>query len=427
MNKPDVLSWDCPEIFHGKGRETMSLSQLARSICESPTLKLNETAALLREKGEPVIHLGGGEPKSKAPIDAVINCTALLNTGEVRYTPPDGIPSLKKAIVRYTEEHYHKLVSADNVLVSGGAKQALMVLLLAILDPKEEVIFPAPYWVSYPEMVKLAGGVPVVVTAEDGTFCPTVREITEAVGSYTKAIILNSPNNPSGTMYSRDFIAEMVEFCEKKSIYLIMDDIYNRLVFDGKSAPLCYDWLKTPLEQSKLVVINGVSKTYAMTGFRIGWAIANRELADAMGNIQSQQTSGPSAPSQWAAVGALNGVQASVESLRLTLENNRNIMLDRLLAIPGVKVAKPEGTFYCFPDFGAYFKDSQKLANLLLQKVRVVTVPGKEFGFEGHLRLSYCGSIKDITEGLERMQWALDPNSANELYLGDRKLVRDWL
>jgi aspartate aminotransferase len=405
----------------------MSLSQLARSICESPTLKLNETAALLREKGEPVIHLGGGEPKSKAPIDAVINCTALLNTGEVRYTPPDGIPSLKKAIVRYTEEHYHKLVSADNVLVSGGAKQALMVLLLAILDPKEEVIFPAPYWVSYPEMVKLAGGVPVVVTAEDGTFCPTVREITEAVGSYTKAIILNSPNNPSGTMYSRDFIAEMVEFCEKKSIYLIMDDIYNRLVFDGKSAPLCYDWLKTPLEQSKLVVINGVSKTYAMTGFRIGWAIANRELTEAMGNIQSQQTSGPSAPSQWAAVGALNGVQASVESLRLTLENNRNIMLDRLLAIPGVKVAKPEGTFYCFPDFGAYFKDSQKLANLLLQKVRVVTVPGKEFGFEGHLRLSYCGTIKDITEGLERMQWALDPNSANELYLGDRKLVRDWL
>jgi aspartate aminotransferase len=405
----------------------MSLSQLARSISESPTLKLNETAALLREKGEPVIHLGGGEPKSKAPIDAIINCTALLNTGEVRYTAPDGIPALKKAVIRYTEEHYHKLVSADNVLVSGGAKQALMVLLHAILDPKEEVIFPAPYWVSYPEMVKLAGGVPVVVTAEDGTFYPTAREIAEAVGSYTKAIVLNSPNNPSGAMYSREFIAEMVEFCEKKSLYLIMDDIYNRLVFNGKSAPICYDFAKLPIEQSKLVVINGVSKTYAMTGFRIGWAIANRELTEAMGNIQSQQTSGPAAPSQWAAVGALNGVQASVEALRLTLENNRNVMLDRLEAIPGVKVSKPDGTFYCFPDFSAYMKDSQKLANLLLQKVRVVAVPGKEFGFEGHLRLSYCGAMKDITEGLERIQWALDPNSPNELYLGDRKLVRDWL
>jgi aspartate aminotransferase len=405
----------------------MSLSQLARSISESPTLKLNETAALLREKGEPVIHLGGGEPKSKAPIDAVINCTSLLNTGEVRYTPPDGIAPLKKAIVRYTEEHYRKLVSADNILVSGGAKQALMVLLHAILDPKEEVIFPAPYWVSYPEMVKLAGGVPVVVTAEDGTFWPAAREVADAVGSYTKAIILNSPNNPSGAMYTRDFIAEMVELCEKKSLYLIMDDIYNRLVFDGKTAPICYDYAKAPLEQSKLVVINGVSKTYAMTGFRIGWAIANREVTEAMGNIQSQQTSGPSAPSQWAAVGALNGVQSSVESLRLTLQNHRNVMLDRLQAIPGVKIAKPDGTFYCFPDFSAYMKDSQKLANFLLQKVRVVTVPGKEFGFEGHLRLSYCGAMKDITEGVERIQWALDPNSANELYLGDRKLVRDWV
>ncbi|MGC9996665.1 MAG: pyridoxal phosphate-dependent aminotransferase [Terriglobia bacterium] len=405
----------------------MSLSQLARNIKESVTLKLNETAALLREKGEPVIHLGGGEPKSKAPIDAVINCTSILHTGEIRYTPPDGIPALKKAIIRYTEERYKKIVTADNVIVSGGAKQAIMVLLHAILDPKDEVIFPAPYWVSYPEMVKLAGGCPVVVTPEDGSFHPTLREIADTVGSYTKAIIINSPNNPSGAMFSKNFIAEIVEFCEKKSLYLIMDDIYNRLVFEGKSAPVCYDYTDAPLEQSKLVVINGVSKMYAMTGFRIGWAIGNKELVEAMATVQSQQTSGPSAPSQWAAVGALNGVQSSVENLRMTLENNRNIMIDRLRAIDGVQVTKPDGTFYCFPDFSAYMKDSQKLANFLLEKVRVVTVPGKEFGFEGHLRLSYCGTIRDITEGLERIQWALDPTSANELYLGDRKLVRDWL
>ena len=405
----------------------MSLSQLARSIRESATLKLNEKAALLRDKGEPVIHLGGGEPKSKAPLDAVISCTSLLNTGEIRYTAPDGIPALKKAIIHYTEEHYKKTVSVHNVIASGGAKQALMVLLHAILDPKEEVIFPVPYWVSYPEMVKLAGGVPVPVVPEDGTFLPSFQEITAMVSSYTKAIILNSPNNPSGIMYPRDFIQQMVEFCEKKSIYLIMDDIYNRLVFDGKSAPICYEFAKAPLEQSKLVVINGVSKMYAMTGFRIGWAIANTQLVEAMATIQSQQTSGPSSPSQWAAVGALNGVQSSIESLRVTLENNRNVMIDRLLAFDGVKVNPPAGTFYCFPDFSAYMKDSQKLANLLLEKVRVVAVPGKEFGFEGHLRLSYCGAVKDITEGLDRIKWALDPNSANELYLGDRKLVREWL
>jgi aspartate aminotransferase len=198
-------------------------------------------------------------------------------------------------------------------------------------------------------------------------------------------------------------------------------------VFDGKSAPICYEFMKVPLEQSKVVVINGVSKMYAMTGFRIGWAVANNPLVEAMATIQSQQTSGPSSPAQWAAVGALNGVQSSVESLRLTLENNRNVMIDHLNAFEGVKVKRPEGTFYCFPDFSAYMKDSQALSNFLLDKVRVVTVPGKEFGFDGHLRLSYCGTIRDITEGVDRIKWALDPNSANELYLGERKLVREWL
>ncbi len=167
---------------------------------------------------------------------------------------------------------------------------------------------------------------------------------------------------------------------------------------------------------------------YAMTGFRIGWAVSdNEEVIRAMSNIQSQQTSGPSAPAQWAAAGALNGVQSSIHSLRLTLENNRNILVERLRAFSGIQVTKPEGTFYTFPDFSAYQKDSQKLARFLLDKVRVVTVPGKDFGMEGHLRISFCGTVKEITEGVERMKWALDPNSPNELYLGDRKLVRDWL
>jgi len=405
----------------------VSISQLARSIPQSPTLKLNETAALLREKGEPVIHLGGGEPKSRAPLDAIINCTAVLNTGEIRYAAPDGIPTLKKAIVRYTEENYNKIIGADNIIVSNGAKQALMVLLHCILEPKEEVIYPAPFWVSYPEMVKIAGGVPVAVFPEDGTFHPRVKEIAEAVGSYTKAIIINSPNNPSGVMYSEEFMAEIVEFCEKRGLWLIMDDTYNRLVFDGHAPTNCYRYAKNQSVSSRLVVINCVSKMYAMTGFRIGWAVSdNLELVEAMSNIQGQQTSGSSVPAQWAAVGALNGVQSSITSLRMTLENNRNVLMERLRAFDGIKVTKPDGTFYTFPDFSAYNKDSQKLANLLLDKVRVVVVPGKEFGMEGHLRISFCGTIKEITEGMERIKWALDPNSPNELYIGDRKLVRDW-
>jgi aspartate aminotransferase len=405
----------------------MSVSQLARSIKESPTLKLNETAARLREKGEAVIHLGGGEPKSKAPFDAIVNCASQLNSGEVRYAPADGLPALKKAVIRYTEEFYDKQVSAQNVVISSGAKQAIMVLLQTILEPKEEVIFPAPYWVSYPEMVKLAGGVPVPVVPEDGTFQPTMRDITDRVTSYTRAVILNSPNNPSGIMYSRDFIAEMVAFCEKKGFYLIMDELYNRLVFDGQSAPNPYAYAKDQTERSKLVIVQGVSKMYAMTGFRIGWAVTNTEVATAMANIQGHQTSGPATPSQWAAVGALSGFQTGVQTLRLTLENNRKVMLERLRTLSGVKVHKPDGTFYCFPDFSAYMKDSQKLAELLLERVRVVTVPGKEFGMDGYLRLSYCGSIKEIMDGIERIKWALDPAAPNELFVGDRKLVRDWV
>ncbi|MDP1623417.1 MAG: pyridoxal phosphate-dependent aminotransferase [Bacteroidales bacterium] len=405
----------------------MSLSIIGRSIAESVTLKLNETAAILRAKGEPVIHLGIGEPKTKAPLDAILAAASLLNSGEIRYTPADGIPALKQAIVRYTGDQYKRIVSPMNVIASGGAKQAIMVALQAILNPQDEVVFPAPYWVSYPEMVKLCGAVPVPVLPEDGSFYPTMEDIARVCSSYTKAIIINSPNNPTGAMYSADFIAEIVEFCEKRSIYLIMDDIYHRLIFDNRKPISCYDFLKTSVDESKLIIINGVSKQYAMTGFRIGWAVANRKLIEVMTNIQSHQTSGPSVVLQAAAVGAINGIQSCVDSLCATLENNTKVMMDQLHSFEGVRATKPDGTFYCFVDFSHYNKDSSKLAFFLLDKVRVITVPGKEFGLDGYLRLSTCGSLKEITQGIERIKWALDPNSPNELYIGERKLVRDWL
>jgi aspartate aminotransferase len=381
---------------------------------------------MLRDKGEPVIHLGGGEPQSKIPMDAILATAAHLNTGEVRYAPADGIPALKKAIIHYTEEFYNRNVAPENVIASGGAKQAIMVALQTILNPQDEVVFPAPYWVSYPEMAKLCGAIGVSAVPEDGTFYPKISDIEQKVGSYTKAVIINSPNNPSGVMYSEEFISDVVSYCEKKDIYLIMDDIYHRLVFDGKKPINCYKYAKDLSENSKIILINGVSKQYAMTGFRIGWAIANKKIIEAMANIQSQQTSGPSILLQKAAVGALNGIQSGVESLRISLENNRNIMMDYLTAFNGVKVTKPDGAFYCFADFSAYEKNSNKLSEFLIDKVMVVTVPGSEFGMEGHLRLSFCGAIKNITEGIERIKWALDPNSPNELYIGDRKLVRDW-
>ncbi|MFB0517004.1 MAG: pyridoxal phosphate-dependent aminotransferase [Candidatus Neomarinimicrobiota bacterium] len=404
----------------------MSISQIARTISESATLRLNERAAILQDKGDPVIHLGGGEPKSAAPVDAILAAAGLLNTAEIRYTPADGIPAMKKAIIRYTEEHYHRLVEPENVIASSGAKQAIMVALQAILNPQEEVVFPSPYWVSYPEMVKLCQAIPVPVLPEDGTFHPRIQDIEEKVGTYTKAVIINSPNNPTGVMYSEEFIADIVDFCERRDLYLIMDDIYHRLIFDNRKPINCYNYAKDLSENSKLIVVNGVSKQYAMTGFRIGWAVANKRLIEVMAIIQGHQTSGPSVVLQKAAIGALDGIQSSVENLRVTLENNRNVMIDHLNAFDGVKVTKPDGTFYCFADFSVYNRDSTALAEFLIDKVQVVAVPGVEFGLEGYLRLSFCGSISDIQDGVERMKWALDLNSPNGLYIGDRKLVRDW-
>jgi aspartate aminotransferase len=405
----------------------MSVSKLASSITESPTLKLNEEAAKLREKGEAVVHLGAGEPKNKAPISAILSAAARLNTGDIKYTPTDGISSLKKAIIRYTEENYDRIVSSDNVIVSQGAKQALFNLLYTLVNPQDEVIVLAPYWVSYPEMIKMVYGVPVIVSPDGGTFVPAMKDIEEAVSSYTKVIIVNSPNNPSGAIYPPELIQALVEFCEKKGIYLIMDDIYHKLVFDGKTAAPAYRFTKKDVESTKVIVINGISKLYGMTGFRIGWVIAPKQIVDVMINVQGQTSTCTSVLLQAAAEGALTGLQSAVETLRLTLENNRNVMVQQLKAFNGIKLIPPEGTYYCLPDFSAYNRNSVELSNFLLKKALVVTVPGKEFGMEGHLRLSYATTVKDVTQGVERIKWALDPTSPNEIYIGERKLVRDWL
>jgi len=298
--------------------------------------------------------------------------------------------------------------------------------MVTLVDPQDEVIILAPYWVSYPEIVKMCYGVPAIVTPGDGRFVPKIKEITNVASSHTKAIIVNSPNNPSGAVYPEELIAELVEFCEKRGIYLIMDDIYHKLVFDKKSAVSCYKYAKDNSANSKLIVVNGVSKMYAMTGFRIGWTVANEKIIEAMINVQGQNMTCPSVVLQEAAAGALNGVQSGVESLRLTLENNRNVMVNELRAFTGVKITPPDGTFYCLPDFTAYYKDSVALSKFLLEKALVVAIPGKEFGMEGHLRLSYCGTIKEITEGVARIKWALDPESPNEIYIGDRRYRRDW-
>jgi aspartate aminotransferase len=403
----------------------MSISEIAKTIGDSVTLKLNAKAAAIRNEGGPVIHLGGGEPKSKAPTEGLAKAADILETGEIRYGPASGIPALKEAIVDYTKEFYGRGVEPKHVMVAGGAKGAVVTGLRAILNPGDEVIFPAPYWVSYPEMVKLCGGVPVPAYPEDCTVYPKLGDIERKLSPKTKAVIINSPNNPSGAMYSAEFIEDIVGLCEDRGLYLFMDDIYHRLIFDGRTQISPYRYAKVFDDDCRLVTINGVSKQYAMTGFRIGWSVANEKLTKVMTNIQSHETSGPSVLSQWAAVGAMKGPQSSVESLRATLEGNRDALMKQLESFDGVKVTRPDGTFYCFCDFSAYEKDSTKLSDYLLEKVLVVAVPGVEFGMEGFLRVSFCGSVEEITEGINRIRWALDPSSPKDILIGGRKLVRD--
>ena len=386
----------------------MNLSRLALSLGQSATLKLNELANNMKAEGKPVIHLGGGEPEEKIPAGAFEESRKLLDAGFVRYTPTSGTLALKKEIAAYTEQHYGVKPGNKNIVVASGAKQAIYNFLVSVVDPGDQVIFPAPYWVSYPEMVKLAYGMPVIVRPPKGELLCSVEDIEAHFTSTTKAIMLNSPNNPSGQVYPEAFIRELVEVCEARNIYLLMDDIYNRLVFDGLKAPSAFNFSKRPLNDSIIVSINGVSKTFSMTGYRIGWSVANEALTQAMVKVQAQVSSCPSALSQAAAAGALREGDAFVNDLRAGLQAKRDVMVAELSKFKKLKLAKPQGTFYSFPDFGAYEPDSRKLSALLLEKALVAAVPGYEFGLEGHLRLSYCGAEKDIVEGVGRIRKLLD-------------------
>ena len=402
----------------------MRFSKIANSIGASATLKLNAEAGRMRVAGKPVIHLGGGEPKSKAPLSAIEAGIEMLNSGEIRYTPASGTAAMKDAIIDYTAKHYGRQVERPNVMASAGAKQAIMVALMALVDPGDEVVFPVPYWVSYPEMVRLAGGVPVAVNPADGSFQPTVQEMIDAIGPRTKAVLLNSPNNPSGRVFDREFLIGLIEYCEENGVFIMMDDIYHRLVFDGRTPVRCYDCTDKSVDDSYLIVLNGVSKQYAMTGFRIGWAVGPRDLIKVMSNIQSHQSGNPCSLSQHAAVAAIEGAQGSVSTLGRELEKNRDVLVDLLREIPGLKVDSPEGTFYCFCNFSTFDEDSTRLAAFLLEKVMVVTVPGIEFGMEGYLRLSYCGDLDDVREGVRRIKWILDKDGSAELSVGDTSFTR---
>jgi len=313
----------------------------------------------------------------------------------------------------------------ENITVNVGAKQAIYNLLQVLLDPEDEVIIFKPYWVSYPEMVKLARGVPVYVGTND-EFIPDMETIKESVTDRTRAILLNTPNNPTGAVYPPELVAALVDFCEAKNIFLIMDDIYHQLLFEPAQWVPGYVFTSKKFNKSHLVIINGISKTFGMTGFRIGWTIGPEPVIQAMNKIQSHSTSGASSLLQEAALGALTQSGETLPELMKFIRTNRDILVGELKKIKGVKVNEPGGTFYCFPDFRAIHEDSQELAQLLLEKAFLATVPGAAFGQEGFLRLSFTCSTDEIVQSAARIRWALDPEASPEIIIGGQTLIRDW-
>ncbi|MBS3751518.1 MAG: pyridoxal phosphate-dependent aminotransferase [Anaerolineales bacterium] len=403
----------------------MNISKKARQISRSPTLSLNEKAQKLERSGKSIIHLGIGEPLNDAPRSAVQYSQNKLNSRQIKYGPTAGLPSLKENIQSYTKKYYGRTPALENIIVTAGAKQSLYNLLYSILNPGDEVILLAPYWVSYPEMVKLADGIPISIPPDDGLL-PDLANVSRAVNPKTKAIILNSPNNPSGVVYPPEVIAAFVDYCESQELYLIMDDIYHQLVFNDQKWVPGYIFTSRPIEDSHLIVINGISKSYGMTGFRVGWTIGPEPLVQAMTKIQGHTTSGASVLLQEGARGALEKGQETVQELNTFIRDNRSLMLSGLKEIPGLKLIEPGGTFYCFPDFSAYYQSSEELAELLLEKAFLVTIPGTAFGLEGHLRLSYTCSKDQINESLNRIRWVIDDSAPSSIIMGNEKYTCSW-
>ncbi len=377
---------------------------------------MNARAQELRGKGVDVIAFGVGEPDFEPPAYVLDAAKTAIDKGASKYTAVTGIAPLKQAIVAATKAKKGWDITPDMVTVSVGAKHALFNLSIALYEPGDEVVLPAPMWVSYPEQVRMMGANPVLVpTTEESGFRVSPDALGSAITKKTKAVILCTPSNPTGSAYSKEELLGLIEVMRKNDAWLIVDEIYAELVYDGfKHVSVAQ---LAPDLRERLVVVDGVSKTYAMTGWRIGWSITPKALAKALDTVQGQSTTNPAAVAQHAAVAALTGPQEDVERMRQSFEKRRNVMVRALNEVPGIKCRMPEGAFYAFADcrglIGTKWGDKrvendEDLAFFLLERAAVATVPGGAFGAPGYLRLSYATSEERIKEGVSRIKKAIE-------------------
>ena len=396
--------------------ETMStLSNRAKSLKPSPTLAINAKAKSMQSQGIHVISFGAGEPDFDTPDNIKRAAKKAIDDGFTKYTPVGGIDELKDAIINKFKRDSQLIYKRSEILVSCGGKHSFYNLAQAIFDQGDEVIVPAPYWVSYPPMVALAGGTPVIVeTTEKNEFKITSEELKKTISPKTKALILNSPSNPTGSAYTKKELGEIAEIAISNNFFVISDEIYEKIVYDGFEFTSIASLNKEM--KNKTIIVHGVAKTYAMTGWRIGYTAGSEEIISAMNNIQSQSTSNPTSIAQKASVEALIGPQNEVEKMVSAFGQRRNYVVDRLNKIPGVSCYKPAGAFYVFPNFSSYYgksyqgkkiENSTNLADYFLDVARVAVVPGVEFGADPFERLSYATSMEDIKEGLDRIEEAL--------------------
>ena len=390
------------------------LSRRFENISESKTVSLTGLIAQLLREGRDIVALGAGEPDFDTPDFVKQAGIDAIRSGFTKYTAADGVLDLREAVCRWLDEEYQGKYSPQEIIITSGAKYAVYQALAAVCDPGDEVILPVPYWVSYPEQIKLVGAtIRTIDTFQDNGLKITPEALQSALGSKTKCVILNSPNNPSGVVYTKEEVDALVEVLRNHSAYIVSDEIYDKIIYDGEKMTSLASY---PDLKDRLLLINGVSKSFSMTGWRIGFLAGPAEVVKAVKRFQGHTTSNPCSISQKAAIAAYAGEQSFLQSMLHAFTERRNYVYKRLGEIPHISCVRPQGAFYAFPDVSSYYgkkgkdgpvKNSMDLCNTLLRHFNVGIVPGSAFGMDKHVRLSFATSMENLVKALDRINEGL--------------------